>query len=208
MEYGPHKESVVRIGEQEYALRDVGFAPLRTIQLVELLHFAKGITGFAPYTTKLENRAELCSAALNFAETKSNRSCELCSDSVTHEIASMSPWIYDIEGGKAEFSNYDAFEGMRFPRHLELRINKVSVVSITITKLQEQTHYVFASYVSRRVFNDTKIVGSKLALFDPTKHVKLTVGMAHSYQERGAAWIPFPRSKALRYHLSRGEQRV
>ena len=32
-------------------------------------------------------------------------------------------------------------------------------------------HYVFASYASRRVFKDTEIVGSKLALFDPTKHV-------------------------------------
>jgi integrase len=32
-------------------------------------------------------------------------------------------------------------------------------------------HYVFASYVSRRVFNGTEVIGANLAEFDPTKHV-------------------------------------
>lgn len=35
----------------------------------------------------------------------------------------------------------------------------------------EPAHYVFASYVSRRVFNGTAVVGSNLTEFDPTKHV-------------------------------------
>lgn len=35
----------------------------------------------------------------------------------------------------------------------------------------EPEHYVFASYVSRRVFNGTAVVGSNLTEFDPTKHV-------------------------------------
>ena len=35
----------------------------------------------------------------------------------------------------------------------------------------EPSHYVFASYVSRRVFHGTKVVGCNLAEFDPTKHV-------------------------------------
>jgi integrase len=35
----------------------------------------------------------------------------------------------------------------------------------------DSAHYVFASYVSRRVFNGTAVVGSNLTEFDPTKHV-------------------------------------
>jgi integrase len=35
----------------------------------------------------------------------------------------------------------------------------------------DPAHYVFASYVSRRVFNGTAVVGSNLTEFDPTKHV-------------------------------------
>lgn len=35
----------------------------------------------------------------------------------------------------------------------------------------DPAHYVFASYVSRRVFNGTSVVDSNLAEFDPTKHV-------------------------------------
>ena len=43
------------------------------------------------------------------------------------------------DGGNAEFSGYDEIEGMRFPRHLELRIGKGIAVSMNIAKLQEQT---------------------------------------------------------------------
>ena len=64
---------------------------------------------------------------------------ELCTNPVTHDIASISPWIFGVDGGTAAFSGYDDFEGMRFPRHLELRIGKGSAVSVSITKLQEQT---------------------------------------------------------------------
>jgi integrase len=35
----------------------------------------------------------------------------------------------------------------------------------------EVAHFVFASYVSRRVFKGTSVVGSNLTEFDPTKHV-------------------------------------
>jgi integrase len=35
----------------------------------------------------------------------------------------------------------------------------------------DPAHYVFASYVSRRVFHGTAVVGSNLTEFDPTKHV-------------------------------------
>lgn len=35
----------------------------------------------------------------------------------------------------------------------------------------EPEHYVFASYVSRRVFEGTKVIGADLTEFDPTKHV-------------------------------------
>jgi integrase len=35
----------------------------------------------------------------------------------------------------------------------------------------DPAHYVFASYVSRRVFNGTAVVGSNLTEFDPTRHV-------------------------------------
>lgn len=35
----------------------------------------------------------------------------------------------------------------------------------------EPAHYVFGSYVSRRVFNGKEVVGAKLTGFDPTKHV-------------------------------------
>jgi integrase len=35
----------------------------------------------------------------------------------------------------------------------------------------DPAHYVFASYVSRRVFHGTAVVGSNLTEFDPTRHV-------------------------------------
>jgi integrase len=35
----------------------------------------------------------------------------------------------------------------------------------------DPAHYVFASYVSRRVFHGTEVIGADLTEFDPTKHV-------------------------------------
>jgi integrase len=35
----------------------------------------------------------------------------------------------------------------------------------------DPAHYVFASYGTRMTFNNTKVVGSKIVAFDPTKHV-------------------------------------
>ncbi len=142
MTYGPYKESVVRNGEQEYAQRNVGFAPLRTSQIVNLLQFAQGSRGFEPNKTRTRKRGGTALTCIELRSTDSRNSrtsYELCTNPVTHDIATFSPWIYGSDDGDAEFSDYAEFEGMRFPRHLELRIGKDVAVTATVTKLEEQT---------------------------------------------------------------------
>jgi hypothetical protein len=139
LEFGAYKESVIRAGEYEYASRNIGFAPLRTTQLVGLLQFAKGSTGFAPNRMKIRKQGGASLSCIEMVGPKSEERYDLCADPVTHDIASMTPWMYGIEGGNAIFSDYREIEGMRFPGHLELLIGKRSAASISITKLQEQS---------------------------------------------------------------------
>jgi hypothetical protein len=138
MAYGAYKESVVRVGEWEYAQRNVGFAPLRTTQVIELLEFAKGRTHFEPSRTRTRKRGGTVLTCIELRSNDSKTSYELCTDPVTHDIASFSPWVYGLEGGDAEFSDYTEIEGMRFPEHLELRVGTDIAVSIHLTKLQEE----------------------------------------------------------------------
>ena len=138
LEYGGYKETVVRAGEYEYAARNVGFAPLRTTQLIELVQFAKGISGFVPSREKSRKRNGTVLSCIEGVEALSKQRSELCVDPSTHDIAGMSPWVSCVDGGEVKFSSYDGFEGMRFPKHLELRIGGRSAVSVSITKLEEQ----------------------------------------------------------------------
>jgi hypothetical protein len=138
LEFGDYKESVVRVGEWEYAQRNVGFAPLRTVDLVELVQFAKSAPHFAPNRARTRKVGGTPLACIELWSIESRSSFELCTDPATHEIASIRPWIYGVDGGNAAFSGYADFEGMRYPTHLELSIGKSIAVSVNITKLEEQ----------------------------------------------------------------------
>ena len=138
LEFGPYKEIVVRVGEWEYAQRNVGFAPLRAVQVVDLLQFAKQDTQHAAKSEKTRNKNGVLLTCIDMESTGSNGHYEICADSATHEIVSDNPWIYGIDGGSAEFSRYTEIEKMQFPKHLELRIGKGSAVTVNVAKLAEE----------------------------------------------------------------------
>ncbi|MGA3135927.1 MAG: hypothetical protein ABSC88_08050 [Terracidiphilus sp.] len=138
LEFGPYKETIVRAGEWEYAQRNVGFAPLRALQVVDLLQFAKQDTHITAKSEKTRNRNGVVLTCIRLESTGSNGPYEMCADSATHEIVSFNPWAYGIEGGSAEFSSYTGIEEMQFPKHLELRIGKDPAVMVNVTKLEEQ----------------------------------------------------------------------
>jgi len=137
LEFGAYKESVVRVGEWEYALRNVGFAPLRATQVVSLLEFAKQDAHIAARSEKTRKSNGVVLTCMGLESTISNRHYEMCADSATHKILSYNPWPYGIDGGRAEFSNYAGIEEMQFPKRLELRMGKGSVVTVNITKLED-----------------------------------------------------------------------
>jgi hypothetical protein len=139
LSYGPYKETIVRVGEWEYAQRNVTFAPVRTTQIDQLLQFGRDNGQFAPNRARTRKRDGTVLACIELVNHEAAITSELCTDPVTHDITSITPWIYGVDGGNAEFSGYDGIEGMRFPKHLELRFGKGSAVSVSITKLQEQT---------------------------------------------------------------------
>jgi hypothetical protein len=120
MWYGPYKETIVRVGEWEYAQRNVTFAPLRTTQIDRLLQFARESNQYAPNRARTRKRDGAVLACVELVDREVASTSELCTDPVTHDIASISPWIFGVDGGTAAFSGYDDIEGMRFPRHLEL----------------------------------------------------------------------------------------
>ncbi len=138
LEFGAYKESVVRMGEWEYAQRNVGFAPLRTTDLVELLQFAKGAIHSAPNRARTRKMGGTVLACIELWSIELRESYELCTDPATHEITNIRPWIFGVDGGNAAFSGYADIEGMRFPKHLELRIGKGIAVSVNLTKLEER----------------------------------------------------------------------
>jgi hypothetical protein len=138
LEFGPYKETVVRAGEWEYSQRNVGFAPLRAIEVVDLLQFARRDTYIAARSEKTRNKNGVVLTCIGLESTVSNGYYEICADSATHDIVSFNPWAYGVEGGSAEFSTYTGIEAMQFPKHLELLIGKGLAVTINVTKLDEQ----------------------------------------------------------------------
>ncbi len=139
LEFGPYKETVVRVGEWEYAQRNVGFAPFRATQAVHLLEFAKQDTHIPVKGAKTRNRDGLVLTCIGLETTGWNMHSEMCTDSATHEIVSYNPWPYDGAGGSASFSSYTRIDEMKFPKHLELRVNNSPAVVVAVTKLEEQT---------------------------------------------------------------------
>jgi len=138
LEFGAYKETVVRVGESEYALRNVGFAPLRATQVVYLIEFAKQDARIAARSEKTHIRNGALLTCMGLEATGSNGHYEMCADSATHEILSYNPWPYGLDGGSAEFSSYVGIEEMQFPKHLELRNGKVPAVTVNVTKLEDQ----------------------------------------------------------------------
>jgi hypothetical protein len=138
LEFGAYKESVVRVGEWEYTLRNVGFAPLRASQVVELLKFARQNAQIVAKSEKTHKSNGVVLTCIDLESTGTKGHYEMCADSATHEILSYNPWPYGLDGGRAVFSNYAGIEEMQFPKHLELRMDKGSVVTVNITKLEDQ----------------------------------------------------------------------
>jgi hypothetical protein len=136
MEFGHYKETVVRVGEWEYAQRNVGFAPLRATQVVSLLEFAKQDAHIAARNAKTRVSKGMILTCMSLESTGSNGQHELCTDSTTHEILSYDPWPYGLGGGSADFSGYAGIEEMRFPKHLEMRMGKGPAVTVNVTKLE------------------------------------------------------------------------
>jgi hypothetical protein len=139
LEFGPYKETVVRVGEWEYAQRNMGFAPLRATQVVDLLEFAKQDAHIAARSAKTRNSKGVMLTCMGLESTISSGHFKVCADSATHEILSYNPWPYDLDGGNAEFSSYAGIEGMQFPEHLVLRMaGQGPVVTVNVTKLEDQ----------------------------------------------------------------------
>jgi hypothetical protein len=138
LEFGAYKESVVRVGDWEYALRNVGFAPLRATQVVYLLEFAKQNAHIAARSEKTRKSNGAVLTCLRLESTGSKGHYEMCADSAMHEILSYNPWPSGLVGESAEFSNYARIEGMQFPKHLEMRTGKEPAVTVNVTKLENQ----------------------------------------------------------------------
>lgn len=105
LELGHYKEIVVRVGEWEYAQRNVGFAPLRATQVVYLLEFARQDDHLAARSVKTRNRDGAGLTCIRLESTGSSGHYEICAVSATNEILSYNPFPYSLDVGSAEFSN-------------------------------------------------------------------------------------------------------
>ncbi len=60
---------------------------------------------------------------------------DICVEAVSHEVRS-DEWQVAEEKRKQQFGDYSDFEGIRFPRKLELLLNGSSVLSAGVLRLQ------------------------------------------------------------------------
>jgi len=139
LDFGPYKETVVRVGEWEYTQqKNVGFTPLRALQVVYLMEFARPDAHMTARSEKTRKRNGAVLTCVELESTSAFKQLEICTDPSTQEIISYNPFPYDIDGGSAEFSGYAGIEGMHFPTSLELRMGKTAVVTVNVTKLEEK----------------------------------------------------------------------
>ena len=139
LELGLYKEIVVRVGEWEYAKRNMGFAPIRASDAVLLLEFAKPNDHIAAKSTKTHNSGGVALTCISLQSTVNNERYKMCVDPAAHEILTYDPWPYGLSGGAAAFSGYVGIEEMQFPKHLELReAGQGATVTVNVTKLEDQ----------------------------------------------------------------------
>jgi len=171
-------------GEWTYTLRNVDFTPKQINDLVNLLHVGNEYDKLVTRADKqrVEGSMRLdCMEAQNPSPKYKREHYEVCIDTATHDIVTETR-KYDVYSRddvyRAQFSNFVDFGGHRYPRKLESVKNGQTILSASVTGLQESALdpkllVPPAGAIERRECQnkkDPEVLDQPLPDFDPGSH--------------------------------------
>lgn len=133
---GPFQQITVRHGEEEYTLRNAEVTPIAVKDLFVLLQLTQLPFEFTAkkQTDKTENGVPLTCIQAQRADKKEETS-EFCVDPASHDVISQEWRDSNDIRHKRQYSDFEDFEGVRYPRQLKFLENQRPAISVAITKL-------------------------------------------------------------------------
>jgi hypothetical protein len=134
---GPFQQITVRNGEEEYTLRNAQFTPIAVKDLFVLLRLFSLPFEFEAkkLINKTENGVPITCIQAQRADRKSETN-EFCLDPASRDVVSQEWWDSDDIRHKRQYSDFEDFEGVRYPRQLKFFDKQLPAISAGITKLE------------------------------------------------------------------------
>jgi TonB family protein len=133
---GAFQQIDVKNGDRLYTIRNAPFTPVRTIELLTLLHITENPDRLQVKKQKQRVERGLAITCLQVhKQTKGGETHELCVNPSSHEIVS-DEWKVQPDGsGRTEYSDYSEFRGHRYPRKIERFENGIKTITAQVVSL-------------------------------------------------------------------------
>jgi hypothetical protein len=133
---GAYQQITIRSGEMEYTERNLDFTPMAVKELFNLLRIRQDFSPFIANKQKARTEQGVAFTCIQGQRSESKDPVhDICVEAVSHEVRS-DEWQFAEEKRKQQFGDYSDFEGIRFPRKLELLLNGSGVLSAGVLRLQ------------------------------------------------------------------------
>jgi protein TonB len=133
---GPFEEIKIRNGDRVYTSRNIGFTPIHVTELTSLLHFSdssEALIAKKPHQRFQDGVEATCLQVQH--ENVKEKPYEVCIDPASHRILSQQ-WRKTADELRTEhFTDYFDFNGHRYPRQLQLRVNGIESVTADVISL-------------------------------------------------------------------------
>lgn len=135
---GDFEQVKFKTGEWTYTTRNAPYTPPQVNDLLNLLDPPKGYEKLIARKMKIKSQSGASMECLRVesSEHKSDDR-EICVNATTNDLSSDSSTTPGRVTLK-QFSNFTDFEGYRYPRKLDLFLDKVHALSVDVTNLSEE----------------------------------------------------------------------
>jgi hypothetical protein len=134
--FGAFQQITIRNGEMESTERNLDFTPMAVKELFNLLQIRQDFSTFIANKQKAHTEQGAALTCIQGQRFESKDSVhDICVEADSHEVRS-DEWQFGEEKRKQQFGDYSGFEGIRFPKKLELLLNGSSVLSAGVLRLQ------------------------------------------------------------------------
>lgn len=136
VEVGGFEQITIKNGEMEYTSRNFGYTPRQVLNLFSLLHFRDIHQEFIAQKEKerKENGLSLMCVQAERKDFQMDKH-EMCLDMASHDLLS-DEWHVSEHTSRAQFADYTDFNGVRFPRKLELVEDGNNAISASVASLE------------------------------------------------------------------------